>query len=648
MGEQRNMKKAEQLSTSPHASNQLINTIFKPLSQLDKTLPTRIIEYILHGDELDVLVDFDKLCQISNNAVKLYELLERPAEFHCSRYNYSSINYGIHWLLKARNNFYKSWTDTYTPEQIVRYARVLATLFDHLHFIKYVSEQIPSWFIYLLYDGLITTLPCYCENKDKIEERENWSMQQLHQLLEIEQAGLGEKLLFAIFDRQNITATRFDFFEYFTRLNGLLSYIQDRIELFKQLPSLGLSLLGQVEQLNYIQRYPELQLQLVDFIVMQVSNTSKQVSQLAKEILLNLPHELVRPQLQHFLTSGSAKQRANAAILLSRIISEPTILQQALANETDKTVIAALESALIRLEIANAVKQQADLVIPRFEPLVDTPLPPSARDVLQQNFDEYLIECKKWMQNELEEKQKNKESSSTEHQNRYIKLKTVTSKSLDNIFEYLNGKIDRSTLFKEINEEIDFEFLFTKNRLLNLPEFSLFHLFRMNELLSSLESNYSFEMLYDKYDIFKNFDLRQIADVMIKLNFHPHVEYEIARLFLNNDFYHNIYENEPYKLWAFFAENDFLIDQALGFAPLQIALFSYYNIDKICAIKILQLFPTIPAKYVAYLIELALGERKPARYAAQNVLKRIPEIYNQVKKVSKIEQSRLINFQKCY
>ena len=112
MGEQRNMKKAEQLSTSPHASNQLINTIFKPLSQLDKTLPMRIIEYILHGDELDVLVDFDKLCQISNNAVKLYELLERPAEFHCSRYNYSSINYGIHWLLKARNNFYKSCSNT--------------------------------------------------------------------------------------------------------------------------------------------------------------------------------------------------------------------------------------------------------------------------------------------------------------------------------------------------------------------------------------------------------------------------------------------------------------------------------------------------------------------------------------------------------
>jgi hypothetical protein len=231
------------------------------------------------------------------------------------------------------------------------------------------------------------------------------NIQQLHQFLELEQEGLGEKLLFAIFDRQNISVDYCHFFQYFTRLNGLLSYIQDRIELFKQLPSLGLASLGQVEQLKYIQRYPELQLQLVDFIAMQALSTSKQVSQLATEILFNLPMDLVQPQLQHFLTSGSAKERANATILLSRIISEPTILQQALANETNKTVITTLESALSRLESANAAKQQDELVIPDFEPLSDTPLPITARDVIQQNFDEFLTERKAWMEDEQETNQ---------------------------------------------------------------------------------------------------------------------------------------------------------------------------------------------------------------------------------------------------
>ena len=620
------MKKIKQLLNKTLLSKQLITTIFNPLSELDKSLPKRIIQYILHDDEHDVLLDCGKLCHILSNHNSVYESLRTPSAF----YHTHEFFFEHYPLEKAHIDFYKLWTDAYTPEQIIRFARVITALFDYLHSNELITEQIPSWFIYLLYDGLITTLPTYCEedNKNGIIGRENWSIQQLHQFLEIEQAGLGEKLLFAIFDRQNIRVDYCYKFKYFTQLNGLLSYIQDRIELFKQLPSLGLAPLGQAEQLKYIQRYPELQLQMVDFITIQALSTSKLVNQFATEILLNLPLELVQPQLQHFLDSGSVKERANATILLSRIISEPTILQQALANETNKTVIATIESALTRLESTNVAKQQAHLVIPDFEPLIDTPLPITARDVLQQNFDEFLIECKRAMQNELEENKEN--NTSWEYQKkRYKLLQTVTSKSLDNIFDYLNGKIDRSALFKELNEEIDFEFLFTKNRLANLPEFSLFHLFRMRRLINRQDNIFYFNRIYDNYDFVKNFDLRQIADVMVKINYTENIEYTIALPFVTSDYYHDIYENEPYKLWTFFAENDSLIDQVLGFAPIQNTEF-YNRVDKVCAIKILQLFPTIPAKYVAYLFELALGESKQLRYAAQNALRQIPNIHSQI------------------
>ena len=620
------MKEIKQLSTKTLSSEELITAIFKPLSDQDKSLPLRITQYILYGNEIDVLVDLEKLCQIPNNANALYILLQRPSGIYHPR-SYYRINEDFHPSFKARIDVYKFWTDTYTPEQIIRFARVFATLFDHLSSIEIINEQIPSWFLYLLYDALITTLPYNNENENEIIERENWSIKQLHQLIECEQAGLGEKLLFAIFDRQNIPVNRLDLFQYFTRLNGLFTYIQERIELFKQLPSLGLSFLGQVEQLRYIQRYPELQLQLVDFLAIQALNTSKQVSQLATEILFNLPLELAQPQLQHFLTSGSVKQRTNAAILLSRIISEPTILQQALASETNKTVIIAIESALSRLESAKAAK--ADLVIPEFEPFSDTPLPMTARDVLQLNFDEYLIECKKSMQNELEEN-KEKNTSWSYNQSRYKELKALTPKSLDNIFDYVNGKIDRSTLFKEIDERIDFRFLLTKNRLSNLPEITLFHLIRIRRLTDYLSISNLFSKLYENYDLVKNADLRQIADVLIKVNIIPDVEYTVALPFLSSDVFHDIHENEPHKLWAFFAENEFIIDEALGFAPIQIAQNCYVRIDRVNAIKILQLFPTIPTKYVAYLLELALGEIKQIRYAAQNALKQIPNIHNQV------------------
>ena len=613
------MNEIEQLSPE-----QLINTIFEPLSEQDKSLPSRITQYILQGDELDVLVEFDKLCQISDIAYKLHECMCRP----CRLYSLlTSVKIEI--TEQARIEFYRRWTGTFSSEQIIRFARIFATLCDRLSVVEVSSEKLPTWFIYLLYDGLITTLPCYCENEDKIEGRENWSIHQLHQLLEIEQKGLGENLLFAIFDRQNINVYSHSHFQYFIMVNDLLPYIQEHITLFKQLPTQGLAKLGQVDQLNFIQKHMELQLQLVDFIAMQALNTSKQVSQLATEILLNLPLELVQPQLQDLLTSGSVKERSNAAVLLARIITDPVILQQALASETNKTVIAAIESALSRLETANVVKQQAELVIPDFEPLCDTPLPITARDVLQQNFQEFLIECEKKAQEEIEDNKKDG------HQRVYLQesyriQKETTTEDLDNIFDYFNGKIDRSALLKKIDKEINFRFVLVKNRLLNLPEFSLFHLLRMNELLSNININYSFQNLYYFYEIIKKFDLRQIADVMVKLNFYPEVEYAIARPFVTSDYYHDIYENEPYKLWAFFAENDFLIDQTLGFAPQQISKSAYYRIDKVCAIKILQLFPTIPTKYVAYLFELALGEIKRERYAAQDALKLIPNIHNQV------------------
>lgn len=182
------------------SSQQLITTIFEPVKELDKTMPTRITQYILQGDELNVLVDLNQLCQSSNTVTKLYELLRRPCDLRhtdiCDKPNSSE---------KARMAFYQRWTDDYTFEQIIRFARVLTALCGNLRFIKLITPELPSWFLYLLYDGLITTLPICCDNEDRIDERKNWSIKQLHELLEIEESGLGKKLLFAIFDRQNIT-----------------------------------------------------------------------------------------------------------------------------------------------------------------------------------------------------------------------------------------------------------------------------------------------------------------------------------------------------------------------------------------------------------------------------------------------------------
>jgi len=109
------MNEIEQLSPE-----QLINTIFEPLSEQDKSLPSRITQYILQGDELDVLVEFDKLCQISDIAYKLHECMCRP----CRLYSLlTSVKIEI--TEQARIEFYRRWTGTFSSEQIIRFARFL-------------------------------------------------------------------------------------------------------------------------------------------------------------------------------------------------------------------------------------------------------------------------------------------------------------------------------------------------------------------------------------------------------------------------------------------------------------------------------------------------------------------------------------------
>jgi hypothetical protein len=614
MDGERTMNKINQLS-----SQQLITAIFEPVKQLNKAMPERITQYILYGEDPNVLVDLNQLSQSSNSTKNLYELLRRPCDLYII-----SLDDKANSSEDARIAFYQRWTDEYSNEQITRFARVLASVCSNLHFIKLITSQVPSWFLYLLYDGLITTMTD-CINED---QRQNWSIKQLHQLLDAQEPELSQKLLMAIFDRQNISINYQSYFRNFFIINDLLPYIIEHIEIFKQLPEQGIAVLGQVEQLKYIQQHPELHTMMIDFIAVQSLNSSKQVSQLATEMLLSSPREIVQPHLQRLLTSGTVKQRSSAATLQARMSSDPTILQQALASETNKTVITAIESALSRLESANAVEQQATLVIADFEPIQDIDLPINARDILQQNYEEYLIECEKAAQKEAEYNKKYLTNWTTEAET-YKALKVVTSKDLDDIYHYLNGKIELSALFKKTDNSFSTSFVLAKNRLQNLPECTLFHFLRAARLADKYSGIYYFQQLYEKNEFLKDFDLRQIAYVLAKLDDPERSLYAIALPFLTTDTYHEFYENEPNKLWPFFAEHEFLLDEALGFAPAN-KIWSYINIDKASAIKILQTFPTLPAKYVSYLCELALEESKQIRYTAQDALSVIPNIHNQV------------------
>lgn len=616
------------LLTSNYDSEQLILNIFAPLARLETTLPKRILYYIKKGDDTAILVELQRYTE--GKDIRL--LMSSPGAIPTPYYNQNDK--ALVKSVKARKKFYSQWTATYSFEQIIRFGKVLASIKND-EFVS-ITPKLPLWFLYLFSDGLVTTILGYKTNKPtNANARSNWSITQLHELLETEEKGLGKQLLFAIFDRQNLYCSTSNF-DYIFNFSDLLTYVNQHIELFKELPMNGLSAMGQLEQLDYIQKQSEIKSQSMDLVVQQAISGTKKVSELATAMLVSSPFKMVQPQLQFLLTQGTPKQRSKAAALLSKLSSESLILEQALASETNNTVTKAIETALSDLkETSNGEPEELVLITPEFEPILDTKLPPSARDILQQNYDEQLAKWKQCAQFEIES---NKTSSlpSYYRQQGYDELKSLTTTDLDNIFYFLNGEDELTNLesLKKINLYIDF--ILTNKKLQALPEFNLFHLLRINKIYNPDERIYEFATLFEDNELIAKADLRQIAEVLSKINYFKDPSRQIATVFLtiknyrlNSDGNEGFYESNPDKLWPFFAENMSFLDEAFGLIPAKKST-SNMMFEQSAAINILKSFPQIPTKYVSYLLDLALGENESLRYQAQDVLNMLPDIHLRV------------------
>lgn len=597
------------------ASDKLISIIFSPLQALDTALLNRISNYIIKGEDENIFLDINHY--IANEDVRSFISTIGDG----SIYHYQN-NKGVVNSFKARKVFYTQWTHVYSFEQIIRFGKVLATL--KINDFAVIPPKLPLWFVCLFTDGLITTLKFSSQNTPNMKERSNWSITQLHELLETEEKGSGQQLLFAIFDREQLNY-KYGSYDYVYDFSDLLPYINQNLERFKKLPTDGLSIIGQLEQLNYINKQPELKSQLIDFIARQTLNSSKQVSKLAVAMLASLPVKLVQEQLQYLLTQGTPNQRSKSAILLARLTSDSSILENALASETNTTVIKSIETSLFNLNVSQQAEQQSlELDIPSFEPIPQVDLPLVARDILQQNYEEKLSKFNELSQQEIEENKK-RQYSQTYNQYAYNQLKSITSDDLDNLFDYINGHAQLVKPILKKNLRSYFDFILDKGRLQNLPEFNLYHLLRIRRIYDPDEYEHYFTSFFYENEMLLTSDLRQISDVLTNIKYFKQPNRVIASIFMKNSNFSEDYEFEPNKLWPFFAEHSIYLDEELGLSPSEKYSYAAFNTGR--AIKILQFFPQLPTKYVVYLLEVALGENKTLRDQSQALLSQLPDIH---------------------
>lgn len=638
--------------------------IFNGLSLADEKYPERVINYIIHGKDPILLQDF-----ANRKDDMLGTLLDFPGTIgyywgsYRHQYNMTAnINRHITQSKNARHKLYKHIFKTLTPEQIIRYSKVLAAATKSENY-TVISPAVPKWFTYLVVDALKSTM-----DRDRdVKYRSNWTFEKLLKVLmaddvlqkdDSESDGLTDESEQALVAKNNellikLMFERKEIDEYYTNSIDLIYQLPDTLEVLENnrafvesfIPTLSAK--GQKQfidnlansQPNVIQKFPSL-------VAILSTSKSKTVREIAASKVNTLPVSMIQPYLIDLLHKGNASQRRQAADIIARQASNTdtdsemnkniegsetnnadtpySILKTALKNEKQTSVIQAIESALSRLQSLDEM-EESSYKLPEIEPLVTQPFTDNVIEILTENYQELLEKKRIMAEKEIED------NKSSEHPRKWMQDNYKYWKKMKptqygaNLLAALNGKGNKG-LFNNnaLNEIIGY-----KKRLQSLPEYGLHHAIRLS-VNNNRKNNgimwHKFENVITP-EMLINIELRQLAQVMKDCDI-ENPEREIGEQYLENTWSPVLprFLNRPEQIVPFFTQHIDYLSEALGLLPNQ-SESSWYKFEPVKAMEILAKFETIPKQFIPRLLEYALGESKTVRQDAQDLLSNLPNIH---------------------
>ena len=598
---------------------ELLYKVVAPLQASDEQYPAQIFDYIWSGQHPEILMTLQSR---QNDDVAI--LLGQPATLNwwsvspSSQFLAQNNKKLINQSKNARVNFYNHIGTGLSFEQTVRFGKFLVAATREQNITR-LNAEVPSWLIYLMIDGLHSSLGDHTINKN-MQFRKNWSVQMLHELLEQEQLE-GTLILNALFDRDNMSEYYWRNLDLFYRLPDLKDYIQQHSDAFSTLYQ-RLSANGQLNLFNYLELYPKVAKQFPSLIVSCAVSSSKKVRSAAQSMLAGLEEQDVQQYLAERLANAAPKERGYAADLLARLgtVSQAT-LEHALTQEKSKTVIQTIEQALARLASLDRAEQQDQYDIPSYEPIQFVRLPEQTKDILLQNYRDVLAKAKQDAEAEIEQNKQEKWKSKWRQQ-RCASLEKLNEATIFSYFDVLNAEVSAK------KKDLDQEIIFYKQRLSQLPEYNLIHfLIAMgHRYIREGRMHLSTYALNDclKAEDYAKLDLRQLRDAIQKAGI-DQADQSVAYFLLQSNYDDALDRLAPEHVWPFFAEQPDFLAEALGLLPSQLhGYYESYNVA--AALQILGYFPQLPTQFIPRLLELALGESKSYRLQAQQLLQRLPDI----------------------
>ncbi len=604
----------------------LLKQACEPLDKAESGLSVRGLEFVLDGRSEYILFDLQNA-----KSSELGLLLGNPGrlcqQFSC--YQDKSLKKLGDKSLAGRAAFYGGISaDAPTLAVLVRLGKLLAAA-DGGKSLEHPGAPVPDWFQYLVNDALFASFNKHGK-QDLDKTRPAWTIYLLASLLAYE--GLDETLaLQVVFERKGLDAYYHDHIEGLVSAAAVADYLCSH-RLAANALSAQLSAAGRVLLAQRIGGDEPLLAELAPLLVRLSIDSSKAVRSEAARYLESIDSIQRIDLLDQFLREGDTAQRSQAAELLARLPGEAARVRLAAAAEhqTSKTVQQAIRAALSRLDAADDAKGLDLPEAPAWQPFDDNALGEDAVALLIANRIELLEKSRLAAEAEIEEN-KAKTHNYSWRQKDYRDQQKIGDEDMRVAVRVLNGQASKHDLNRVGSHDLQ-QCVSFGNRLQALPSYSLTHLIRWFAVTSGRLSFWygnGFQKWLSRQAV-GSVDLRALADVLQRSGLSIN---EVARAALCS-FWDTPSATEILPagcVWPFFAEHPEFIDEGLGLGASVLRQNNNQpNFELGATLQTLAIFPTLPARWLPRVMELALGESKTHRAAAQQVLSKLPDIGRRV------------------
>lgn len=614
----------------------LLKQAFEPLAKAGAALPAKALAFATGGVEETVLLELQ-----AAQAHHPGQLLGNPGRlrWNFSQWNDKALQTLAEKSLAARSQLYASIAGANPPLAVlVRLGKLLQAA-DAGQSLDHPGSPAPDWLQYLVNDALFASFNNgRIAAKELAKKRPAWHVGLFAGLLAHEQ--LDQTLaLTLVFERKGLDSYHFDNLDGLVEPPEVAGFMLEHRDAVEALAK-KLSASGRVALARRIGRDPRLLNDFAPLLVRLAVDTGKTVRAEAVPHLDGIAPERRLALLTELLDAGDTSERTQAAELLARQPASQAapLLTAALEREAGKPVQQALRAALTRLGAAGDAHALELPEPPPWQPFADPKLGDDALQLLIANRIEMTERARRSADEEREEN-KAKKTSYKWRQQSYDRLRQVSDDDMRAAVRTLNGEGSKRDLERmrvgEIAQVVSFG-----QKLHSLPSFGPAHLIRwlvVSRGWNSFWYDHGFHRWLNRQPV-GSVDLRALAELLQRSNLPIH---DVARAGLH------AYWSTPSaadalpaeRVWPFFAEHPEFVDEGLGLVPpVQREERDRGAFELGPTLRTLATFPVLHARWLPRLMELALGEGKTHRAAAQKALSSVPDIGRRV--VESLTQSK--------